>query len=192
MRMLGASAFGAAALGRWDEGRKPGEPEVAFSVAVREHDAMLRGLARRLCGNASDADDLVHDAYERALRAWGRYIDQGNLRGWLAAIINNVFLDRCRKLKRTPRSEPIEDVEVATQEPAAPPRWAEVSCAAVAAALADLGPEFRLVYELHSDGHSYDQIAAELGIARATVGTRLLRARRKLKEVLERQLGAES
>ena len=163
-----------------------------FTSAVREHDALLRGLARRLCGgNSADADDLVHDAYERALRAWGRYVDHGNLRSWLAAILHNLFIDRCRKNKRTPRSEHIDQLEVPAVEQAPPPRWAQVSNDAVAEALGELGPDFRRVYELHAQGRSYDEIAAELGIARATVGTRLVRARRRLKEALLRDLGED-
>jgi RNA polymerase sigma-70 factor, ECF subfamily len=190
--MFGASLHGGRLEPGWEEGRAPPGRTPIFTAAVREHDALLRGLARRLCGNPADADDLVHDAYERALRGWGRYVDQGNLRSWLAAIIHNVFIDRCRKAKRTPRSERIEHVEVPAAEPSPPQRWAQVSCAAVAEALGELGPDFRRVYDLHAAGRSYDEIAAELGIARATVGTRLIRARRKLKELLLRELGEES
>ena len=188
--MLVAIARGDLAGPGW-EGPESALEAPAFAAAIREHDALLRGLARKLCGNSSDADDLVHDAYERALRAWGRYVDRGNLRAWLAAILHNVFIDRCRKVKRTPRSEHIDQLELAASEPAAPPRWAQVSNDSVAEALAELGPDFRRVYDLHALGRSYDEIAAELGIARATVGTRLIRARRRLKEALLRELGEE-
>lgn len=189
--MFGESALREHATTAWEsEERAAPSSSLAFTSAVREHDALLRGLARRLCsGNSADADDLVHDTYERALRAWGRYVDSGNLRSWLCAILHNLFLDRCRKDKRAPRSEHLDHVEVAQVEPAPPPRWAQVSIDAVAEALSALGPEFRRVYELHAQGRSYDEIAAELNIARATVGTRLVRARRRLKETLLRELG---
>ncbi|HEX7840656.1 MAG TPA: sigma-70 family RNA polymerase sigma factor [Kofleriaceae bacterium] len=165
--------------------------ERAFAEAVREHEALLTGIARRLCGNDADAADLVHDTYERALRAWDRYSDRGNLRSWMVAILNNLFIDRCRKHRRTPRTEALEEVEVAAPEPSAPPAWSHVTEQQVDAALATLGPEFRRVYELHVLGRSYDEIAAELKIAKPTVGTRLIRARKKLKEALLRDLGGE-
>lgn len=193
--MFGERALGECASPGWESGAGASGAEAdggdrlpAFSSAVREHDALLRGLARRLCGNPADADDLVHDTYERALRAWGRYVDRGNLRSWLASILHNLFLDRCRKHRRAPRNEQLEHHEVVAIEPTAPPRWAQVSSDAVLEALAELGPEFRRVYDLHAQGRSYDEIAAELGIARATVGTRLVRARRRLKEALLREL----
>ncbi len=193
MWMFGESALEEHASPSW-AGRSSTEAEdlPAFSTAVREHDAVLRGLARRLCGNPADADDLVHDAYERALKAWGRYVHQGNLRSWLASIVHNLFIDRCRKQQRTPKSEAIEPLidrlDAAAHEAAPPPKWALLSADAVANALGELGPEFRRVYDLHAQGRSYDEIASELGIARATVGTRLVRARRKLKDVLSRDL----
>ena len=175
----------------WDRGRPVTVVERAFAQAVREHEALLTAIARRLCGNDADAADLVHDTYERALRAWDRYSDRGNLRSWMVAILNNLFIDRCRKTRRTPRTETIENLELAAPEPTAPPAWANVTHQQVDAALATIGVEFRRVYELHVLGRSYDQIAAELNIAKATVGTRLIRARKKLKDALMREIGGE-
>jgi RNA polymerase sigma-70 factor (ECF subfamily) len=175
----------------WDRHRQVTVVERAFAQAVREHEALLTGIARRMCGNEADAADLVHDTYERALRAWEHYTDRGNLRSWLVAILHNLFIDRCRKTRRTPRTETLDDVEVAAPEPSAPPTWSTVTPQQLDAALATIGAEFRRVYLLHAQGRSYDQIAAELNIAKPTVGTRLIRARRKLKDALMREIGAE-
>jgi RNA polymerase sigma-70 factor (ECF subfamily) len=171
----------------WDRGGAV-VVEPAFVQAVREHEALLTAIARRLCGNDADAADLVHDTYERALRAWDRYAERGNLRSWMVAILNHLFIDRCRKTRRTPRTEVLEELDVAAPEPCAPPAWSKVTPEHVDAALAMIGVQFRRVYELHALGRSYDQIAAELNIAKATVGTRLIRARRKLKDALVREL----
>jgi RNA polymerase sigma-70 factor (ECF subfamily) len=172
----------------WDGPREVTGGSV-MAEAVREYEPVLVSTARRLCGSHADADDLVHDTYERALRAWDRYTDRGNLKSWLMAIMHNLFIDRCRKGKREPRTDAVEDHEVATPEPIEPPAWANVTPAQVARALEELGGEFRAVYELHAAGKSYDEIAATLSIAKATVGTRLLRARKKLKQALLRELG---
>ena len=175
----------------WDRGGSVTVVERAFAEAVREHEALLVGLARRLCGNHADAADLVHDTYERALRGWARYADRGNLRSWMVAILNNLFIDRCRKTRRTPRTETLDDLELAAPEPSPPPAWANVTDQQLEAALATIGIEFRRCYELHMLGRSYDEIAAELKIAKATVGTRLIRARRKLRDALVREIGGE-
>jgi RNA polymerase sigma-70 factor, ECF subfamily len=175
----------------WDGHRQVTVVERAFAQAVREHEALLTAIARRLCGNDADAADLVHDTYERALRAWDRYSDRGNLRSWMVAILHNLFIDRCRKTRRTPRTEAIENLELPAPEPSAAPAWASVTPQQVDAALATIGAEFRRVYELHALGRSYEEIAAELNIAKATVGTRLVRARKKLKDALMREIGPD-
>jgi len=159
-----------------------------FTATVREHEEALLGIARRLCRNSDDARDLVHDTYERALRNWDRYGEQGNARAWLVAIMHNLFIDQCRKQKRRPQSQQIDTIEVAQPEPAPPAKWTRLDEAQVARALQKIGSEFRQVYELHARGRSYDEIAAELNIAKATVGTRLLRARQKLRDHLQREL----
>ena len=167
-----------------------GGGEHAFAAAVTSHEDVLTAIARRLCKNAADGDDLLHDTYEKALRAWDRYDDRGNLRAWLIAIMNNLFIDRCRKAKRTPAQDDVTTLEVAAPEPTTPPTWTRVDVEQVRRALATIGEDFRVVYELHTiHGKSYDQIAAQLGIAKNTVGTRLIRARHKLKTALLAELG---
>lgn len=162
-----------------------------FPEAVGAHDPVLLAMARRLCGNDADARDLVHDTYEKALRAQASYSDSGNLKSWLLTIMHHIFIDQCRKARRAPRTESIENVDIAASDPAAPPAWSNVTAEQVVHALDQIGAEFRMVYELHSAGCSYDAIATRLKIPKATVGTRLVRARKKLKEVLARDLSAD-
>src|SRR5947209_11691210 len=121
-----------------------------MAAAVRAYESVLAASARRLCGNAADADDLVHDTYERALRSWDRYAERGNLKAWLVAIMHNLFIDRCRKQKRAGRTETIDERDVPAPELAPPPAWANVTAEQVARALGELGEEFRAVYDLHS------------------------------------------
>jgi RNA polymerase sigma-70 factor (ECF subfamily) len=169
-------------------GARRSDVDELFAQAVREHTGVLTGIARRLCGNDADAADLVHDTYERALRALVRYADHGHPRRWLVTILHNLFIDQSRKTQRTPEFLVVDDLELPAPEPSAPPAWSDLGPEQVEAALATLGAGFRRVYELHVDGSSYDEIAAELNIAKATVGTRLIRARRKLKAALLREL----
>jgi RNA polymerase sigma factor (sigma-70 family) len=116
----------------------------AMAEAVRAHEGLLRGTARRLCGNDADADDLVHDTYERALRGWERYADRGNLKAWLMTIMHNLFIDRCRRIKRQPQTEEVSEA-VAAPEIAPPPAWSNVTSEQVTSALVGIGAEFRSV-----------------------------------------------
>ena len=159
-----------------------------MTTLVLEDVSALATLARRLCGNTFDADDLVQDTIERALKAAHRYDDQGNRRGYLATILRNRFLDRCRSARRRPRCS--DEIDLVPAPEAAPcETWEHFTGAQISDALAQLPPAFRQVYDLHVRGWAYADIARELGISINTVGTRLLRARRKLKAILETQIG---
>lgn len=164
--------------------------DVRFATAIREHEALLGAIALRLCRDPANAKDLLQDTYERALRAWERMPADANVRGWLVTILNRLFIDRCRRAKRATVVD-LDLLDPPCAEPAAPPVWANVTGDQLAKAMARLDDEFRQVYVLHAiEGRSYREIAEALGIPGATVGTRLLRARRKLKEILVAELGA--
>lgn len=159
----------------------------AFARAMRDHEALLAALARRLCDNHADAEDLVHDTFERALRAWDRNRDHADLRSWIVAILNHLFIDHCRMARRRARHVTLDDLELSAPDPPPPPVWARVSDQQIETALASLDPELRDTYELRVRGYSYQRIAAELQIPKATVGTRLFRARKRLRAALQRQ-----
>lgn len=159
----------------------------AFEASVRAHTGTLYGLAMRLSGNKSDANDLVQDTFERALRNFDRLVPGTNERAWLCTILHHLFIDLCRRRRR----ERARDEEA--PEPACaphdhdeePPAWARITVDEVRAALEELDEEFRTVYRMHAvEGRPYAEIAERLGIPKVTVGTRLLRARRKLKQLL--------
>lgn len=159
------------------------------ACALREHRAALTRTARTLCGNLADADDLLHDVYERALRAPRRDDDHTNLRAWLHSILRNLFIDRCRHARRHPSPMSLDDIDVAEAQPEHAEAWESVTSAQLRAALAQLSSDFRRVFELHTfDGLRYEEIAARLDIASSTVGTRLTRARAKLRVLLLRTL----
>ncbi|MEO6772720.1 MAG: RNA polymerase sigma factor [Kofleriaceae bacterium] len=154
----------------------------------------LAQVAERLCATPADASDLLQDTLERATRQ-GIPADVRNPRAWLATIMHNLFIDRCRSAQRQPVHEPLEDHHTdavtsigVTDEPA----WARATLDDVRKALDQLDPTFARVYRLHAFEHrSYEQIAIALKIERVTVGTRLNRARKMLRQVLVTRLGLE-
>ena len=163
-----------------------------FAGFVRRHQAALYGFALRLSGNAADAADLVQDTLERTFRSYHQLPSGANERAWAATILHHRFIDGCRRKKRAPFHElvpgavpsALDDQQVAVECESAPP-WLDITPEQVQAALAQIGDEFRVVYELATtQKRSYKQIAAELRLPPATVGTRLIRARRKLRRLL--------
>ena len=110
---------------------------------------------------------------------------EGVLDVFVAEAVGATDDHECRRQAREPNSAPIDDNEIASPEPNAPRMWETITDEQIAAALADLESPFREVYELRLFGNcSYDEIAERLTIPRSTVGTRLMRARQKLKKAL--------
>jgi RNA polymerase sigma-70 factor (ECF subfamily) len=160
-----------------------------FEAFAAEHAAQLRAIAMKLTGNAADAADLVQDAFERAFRHYDKLEPGTNPRAWIVTILHNLFIDRCRRGRREPLRVAVEDVPLAAPEPANDPDpiWAKLTADDLRRALERLEPEFRDVYRMHAlENRSYKEISAALGIPAATVGTRLLRARDKLRKLLAR------
>jgi RNA polymerase sigma-70 factor, ECF subfamily len=164
------------------------EDRQRFDAFVREHEAVLRATALRLCRDASDARDLVQDTFERALRNFHTWRPGTDGRAWLMRILHNLFIDRCRAQATQRRADvSAEELEerIAAPEPEAAPAWASLGVEEVRAALGQLNEDFRIVYQLHAiEGRSYNEISERLHIPKATVGTRLIRARRRLKQFL--------
>jgi RNA polymerase sigma-70 factor (ECF subfamily) len=141
----------------------------------------LRREAGRLTRNAADADDLVQDTVERGLRKKELY-RYGSLRTWLLHIMKNLFIDRCRRRRHVDTGVELLSIPA---ESTPVPMWAQVSDVALAAAIARLQPLAREVIVLKErEGCSYAEISERLNIPVGTVGTRLIRARRKLREIL--------
>jgi len=156
-----------------------------LSEMAREHEPALRAFALRLSKDDQDARDLVQDTMERALRRIDSFTPGTHPRAWLFSILHNAFVDRCRRRTNEPRGPCADEIELAADEPREPPRWTSIEPEQVAAAIAQLEPEFRAVYELHVEGLAYQDIGRRLGLQINTVGTRLARARKKLRALLD-------
>lgn len=160
-----------------------------FGALVKEHLPALRARAAQLCRRRGDADDLVQDAVERALRTRSQVKDPARIRGWLLAILVNTFLDRLRR--RRGRDEVPLDTELAAPVVDAPTPWESLSVDDVREAVAELPDDVReTYYRFALCGEDYVKISADLKVPKATVGTRILRARKRLRELLIARLGA--
>jgi RNA polymerase sigma-70 factor (ECF subfamily) len=147
----------------------------------------------RMCRNSADASDLIQDALERCLVNFDRLTPGSNERAWAVTVMHNLFIDRCRKNKREGKRVELDDDPAAlvAPEPASEsaPAWDKLSADDLRQAVDQLEPEFRDVYRMKAlEQRSYKEISSDLGIPMATVGTRLLRARNKLRQLLDPKL----
>ncbi len=72
----------------------------AFGELVRRHQAQVRNFLRKLCGDASVADDLAQDCFMQAWDKLPGFSGKGSFIGWLLKIAYTTFLQSIRKSRR--------------------------------------------------------------------------------------------
>jgi RNA polymerase sigma-70 factor (ECF subfamily) len=173
------------------------DPAAVRLVTVRNNQRLFR-TAWSILKSRPDAEDAVQSAYLRALAAAGDFEGRSSLSTWLTRIVINEALGRRRSAKR--RLANLDGGSVAilddyrdklmrgSMTTSAPP---DASLAReqirhlLEAAIGRLPEPFRLVFVLREvEGLGIEEAAEALGIAPATVKTRLFRARRRLQEEL--------
>ncbi len=153
------------------------------STITPDDRAFLLALATRMCRPPLDPRDLVQDVLERALRHRDK-IPTDDPRPWMIRVMRNLFIDRLRRQNRTPWHDDVDTVAVAQPVVEAMPWWQRLEPEDIRRRLPELPTDQRAAFELFAfEGLSYEQIATRLGIPKNTVGTRVLRARRRLREL---------
>jgi len=147
--------------------------------------AALYNYARWLTRDPAEAEDLVQETYVKALRGFGSFKDGTNFRAWIYRILRNTFLTSKSGLKATAS---IDDDVVETVAAEGTPEsllMSRIDAEALRRAIESLPLIFREVLLLSDmEEMSYREIAETLGIPIGTVTSRLLRARRRVREAL--------
>ncbi len=149
-------------------------------------------LARWLVRNQHDAEDVVQEAYLRALRFAGGFRG-GDSRAWILKIVRNTAYSW---LERNRAADPPAEFDEAEHADEGPGVEAELlrraDAAMLAAALEALSAEFREVVVMRDlEGLSYKEIAEAAELPLGTVMSRLARARHRLACALAARLKAE-
>lgn len=170
-----------------------GDPQ-AFRALVDAHGRYVFHVAHRLTGNASDAEDVVQEAFLKAYRQLGRFEARADFRTWLHRIAVNCAVDliRARRSRETAR-EPLDAEGVSVVDTVASPAPAPDRLAMsgeilerVRAGMSCLTPLERAAFMLrHVEGRSIDEIGSALGLRTNATKHSVFRAVRKLRAVLD-------
>lgn len=151
----------------------------------------LYNYARWLTRDAVEAEDLVQETYLKGLRGFASFAQGTNFRAWMYRILRNTFLTSRSGLRAAPQlsieddRDQVEDLLVAAGSESL--MIARIDVAAVRRAIENLPLAFREVLLLADvEEMSYREIAEALSIPVGTVTSRLMRARRKVREAIER------
>ena len=148
--------------------------------------------ARWLAKNEADAEDVVQDAYVRALRFFSSLRGE-NARAWLLTIVRNTWYARFSRHDDPNRATAFNETSDDRPDNALSPEaqmMQRQTVDEVRAAIEQLPVEFREVIVLRElEGLSYKEIAGVVGIPIGTVMSRLARARERLLALLGPAVG---
>jgi RNA polymerase sigma-70 factor (ECF subfamily) len=169
-------------------------PSSAFDQVVLPHLDAAYNLARWLTRNGHDAEDVVQEAFLRALRFFNGF-HGGNARAWLLAIVRNTCYDWLRRHRPSETSASFdEEVHSAVDQSPTPEDLLieQADRLRLRDALETLPLSWREVLILRElEGLSYKEIADVAGIKMGTVMSRLARARAGLQQQLAIDLKRE-
>lgn len=184
-----ASGTGASAGKGEDPGKSPppGEtdPEQLHNLVVEHADAVYR-LALSVVRDPALAEDVAQDTMVKAWLALPTFRGDSSLRSWLMRIAHNTAISTLRT-RRAAVTDPAHMPEQVSVDERTVERKVESGEAmdAFVQALDHLDDMSRSIVVLREvEGMAYDEIARVLNVPLPTVKTRLLRARRRLSNVL--------
>jgi RNA polymerase sigma-70 factor (ECF subfamily) len=158
-----------------------------FEETVLPHLNAAYNLARWLTRNDRDAEDVVQEAFLRALRHFGTF-KGGDARPWLLAIVRNTYYTWLKHNRLPEETVPLEDEKEPAADDTDDPEkllLRESDRQLLRSALRLLPKEFLEVIVLREfEELSYKQIAEVIQIPSGTVMSRLARARKRLVKIL--------
>jgi RNA polymerase sigma-70 factor (ECF subfamily) len=175
----------------------------AVRLIMQRHNRRLYRAARSVLNDDAEAEDVVQEAYARAFTHLDGFRGEAQLSTWLTRIALNEALGRLRRRRTTVDLSNIDaindqgDARVILlpsarqdSDPEAAVARAEVR-RLLERAVDQLPDPFRMVFVLRDiEEMSTEETAFQLGLRPETVKTRLHRARRLLRQSLDRTLSS--
>ncbi|MFN8607684.1 MAG: sigma-70 family RNA polymerase sigma factor [Vulcanimicrobiota bacterium] len=169
------------------------ESRERFDREALVHAEALYRFARRLASNDDQAEDLVQECFEKALRSFHQYKAGTNCKSWLFTILHNCHRMRLRSAQNRrevldPGDDPkfslidhLLEHEVSSEQAF----FDSTPSAEVRQAVGELSEALRSVVLLSDvEGLTYQEIAEVLSVPLGTVRSRLNRARTSLSQKL--------
>lgn len=153
----------------------------AYTGLVKPYSGRVFGICLGMLGNSHDAEDVAQEALLKGLANIKELRDDEQFGAWIGRIAKNLCIDfiRRQKFKRSAFVNRVEAGQSSSKE------YPELEDA-----LAKLPQDSRLVLMLYYfDGRSTKNIAEALEISDVAVHTRMSRARKQLREILDAEGG---
>jgi RNA polymerase sigma-70 factor, ECF subfamily len=162
-------------------------PADATRQLYERHSSRIFGFCLSRLGSREEAEDALQTTFLNVQRGLGRGVVPEYELAWLFKIAQNVCHNRHQSARRRGRVEASHDLDALQDFIASPDRSTAVSLSELTRALGAIPTRQRRALVLREfEGHSYEEIASELGVSVAAIETLLFRARRAVALELEK------
>lgn len=176
--------------------RKAQDGDSKASEAIfADHWPVCLRVARRMTGSEPDAEDVVQEAYIKALRNLHRFDHRCAFRTWLLRIVTNAAMDHMRRRRRKLvlldltswlAGSSRESIEPSMEIDPSLPMQNEELRVRLDRALGELSQATRGAFVLYAEaGLTYQEVAETLEVPIGTVMSRIHGARKKLRSIIE-------
>ncbi|HEX6718732.1 MAG TPA: RNA polymerase sigma factor [Pyrinomonadaceae bacterium] len=172
--------------------------ESAFAEIVRRYSPRVFSVASRFFRQRSLVEEAAQEVFLKAYTQLGSFEGRGSIEGWLTRIATNTCLNMLRGAKRRPEftvSDLTDDEQSWLEQHSGSGEQASVENSVVAIDLADrllsvLSPEDQqALLMIDGEDASIKEVAEATGWSESKVKVRAFRARRKVREAMEKLLG---
>lgn len=160
----------------------------ALDLLVRRHDRWVRGVVYSTLGHPGGLEDVVQQVWTNVWQQIGTLVDPAAWKSWLYRLARNAAIDFGQKARRDRKLFAVLPAEAEVADGAERPAVQLIAAeehSRVLRAIQSLPAIYREPFVLrHLEDWSYAQIGEALDLPIDTVETRLVRARRLLREML--------
>ena len=155
---------------------------------IRQYGKRLYGLCLSLCANSFDADDLYQETWLKAVKNISQYDSSKEFEPWLTKICVNTYRNVLRRLARSPLLDFKTNEEKDALLCAIPDTTENPDYSLLYEAIDRLPEKYRIAVILfYFQDMDIVATAHVMGVPEGTVKSRLSKARKLLKEVLDNE-----
>lgn len=140
-------------------------------------------ICLRYSRSRAEAKEVVNDGFMKVFNKIDKYDQELSFKGWLRKIMINCSIDQYRKELKYEKNDPLES---ARSNQIQPEIISDLLHEELIGLVQRLSPSYRAVFNLHViDGYTHEETGKMLNISAGTSKSNLMKARNKLRAILE-------
>lgn len=154
-----------------------------------QYKGLFFGIVRRYISNTAEAEDVFVEAFYKILSKVNEFQGNGSFEGWMKRIMVNEALMHLRKKNILNHSADLAVVSIGYSQKIED----KIDHEKIILALQSLPPGYRTIFNLYViEGYKHREIAEMLNISINTSKSQLIWAKKKIREILEKELNIKS